>query len=59
MYSKYRAFSALTSPEEAGTIGRIKIQVSVATDEKGIRLQSGTGPPLYPGTNSAVSPLFS
>jgi len=54
----YRAFSGLTSPVEAGTIGRIKVQVSVATDEKGIRLYSGTGPPLYPGTNSAGLPLL-
>ncbi len=50
--------SGLTSPVLAGTIGAIVVQVSVATDEKGIRLYSGTGPPLYPGTNPACSPLL-
>jgi hypothetical protein len=48
----------LTSPVPAGTMGRIKVQVSASTDEKGIRLHSGTGPPLYPGTNSAQLPLL-
>src|SRR5512139_1557028 len=48
----------LTSPGAAGTMGPQCVQVSVSTDEKGIRLHAGTGPPLYPGTNSAGSPLF-
>ena len=39
-------------------MGDIVVQVSVSTDEKGIRFKTGTGPPLYPGTNPAGMPLF-
>ena len=53
-----RAIPGLTSPVAAGRLASTLLQVSVSTDEKGIRFDAGTGPPLYPGTNPAGVPLF-